>query len=464
MKPLDPLQAISPLDGRYAARLDALRPHFSEFALIRARVEVEVRWFVHLARVRAVPELPRLADGDERFLEGLYEDFSLEDAHAVKEIEARTNHDVKAVEYWIKQRLATRETLAPLREFVHFGCTSEDINNLAYALMLRRVRAQVVLPHLDAVLARIRDAARAWADVPMLARTHGQPATPTTMGKEWGVFALRLARARRAIAAAEIPGKINGATGAFQAHVVACPETDWLAVSRAFVESLGLSWNPLTTQIEPHDGLAALLDAHARAASVLIDFARDVWSYVSLGYFRQALREGEVGSSTMPHKVNPIDFENAEGNLELARGMCRLLADKLTISRLQRDLSDSTVMRNLGVAFGHFTLALAMLARGIDKLAPDEARMAGDLDANWEVLAEAVQTVMRRHGLPDPYERLKALTRGRRLTAEDMRAFIASLKLPEDAKARLLALSPARYLGLAPELARLAADEADAAE
>ena len=454
-----PLLAISPLDGRYAARLDALRPYFSEFGLMRARVEVEVRWFLHLAALDGLPEVPPPSDAARRFLEDLYRRFTVEDAAAIKRIERRTNHDVKAVEYWIKERMAQVEELAPLREFVHFACTSEDINNLAYALLVKRARDEVLLGLLDAVLGRLREGAHAWAEVPMLARTHGQPATPTTMGKEWAVFAQRLARVREAIATAPVPGKINGATGAFQAHVVACPEVDWLAVSRAFVESLGLSWNPLTTQIEPHDGLAALLDAHARACNVLVDFARDVWSYISLGYFRQRMAEGEVGSSTMPHKVNPIDFENAEGNLEIARGLLRLLADKLTISRLQRDLSDSTVMRNLGVAFGHYALALQMLAQGMGKLALDEARLAEDLDAHWEVLAEAVQTVMRRYGMEAPYERLKALTRGRRVDAAAMRAFIEGLDLPEQARARLLALAPATYTGLASELARLAAEK-----
>ena len=456
---LDPLVAISPLDGRYAEQLAPLREHFSEFALIRARVEVEVRWLMALASCEQIPELAPFSEQDAAFLRGLYEGFSLADARAVKELERRTNHDVKAVEYWLRAQLAERPSLASAREFVHFACTSEDINNLAYGMLLARAREQVLLPRLDAVRARVQEAAVRWAEAPMLARTHGQPATPTTMGKEWAVFAHRLARARKAIATAALCGKINGATGAFQAHCVAYPEVDWLALSRSFVESLGLVWNPLTTQIEPHDGLASLLDACARASNVLVDFARDVWGYISLGYFRQALCKEEVGSSTMPHKVNPIDFENAEGNLELARGLFRTLADKLTISRFQRDLSDSTVMRNLGVAFGHFVLALVSLARGIDKLALDPARLRKDLEENWEVLAEAVQTVMRRYGLPDPYEQLKALTRGRRITAQEMRAFIASLNLPDEAKQRLLALTPASYVGLAPQLARLGSGE-----
>jgi len=457
------LFALSPLDGRYAAKLEALRWRLSEFALIRARVEVELRWFLHLSRQEEVTELPRPSPEDEAWIERLWQGFEEKDAAQIKRIEAETNHDVKAVEYWIKSRFAERPSLARFREFVHFGCTSEDVNNLAYALMLRAAR-DLLLADLDALLTQLVDRAERWADAPMLARTHGQPATPTTMGKEWAVFALRTARLRRRIERVAILGKMGGATGNFNAHCVAYPELDWPKLARAFVEEeLGLAFNPITTQIEPHDWIAELLDAHAGLAAVLIDFARDVWGYVSLGYFRQRLKEGEVGSSTMPHKVNPIDFENAEGNLKLARGLLRALADELPISRWQRDLSDSTMLRNLGVALGHVLLAIGSLRRGIEKLELDSARLQADLDDAWEVLAEAVQTVMRRYGMEEPYEQLKRWTRGKKVDREQMKRLIASLALPEEAKRKLEALSPTDYLGLASAIARSARHEVEAA-
>jgi len=450
---LTPLTALSPLDGRYSGKVEPLRPIFSEFGLMHRRVRVEVRWLLMLADEPAIGELCAPDAASRRRLTTLADAFSLQDAERIKAIERTTNHDVKAVEYFIKERIGDHAELAKTSEFVHFACTSEDINNLAYALMLRDARETVLLPALDKLIATLRQMAHAFAAQPMLARTHGQTASPTTLGKEIANVAARLQRQRAQIAAVSISGKINGAVGNYNAHVVAYPAVDWPALSRRFVESLGLEWNAYTTQIEPHDGIAELGDAIRRANTILIDFCRDVWGYISLGYFRQELKAGEVGSSTMPHKVNPIDFENAEGNFGLANALFSHFSEKLPISRWQRDLTDSTVLRALGTAFGHTQIALDALSRGLSKLNADPGRLAADLDASWEVLAEAVQTVMRRYGLPEPYEQLKALTRGQGITRESMRTFIESLALPADVRQRLLELTPATYTGLAAQLA-----------
>ncbi|BBD79308.1 adenylosuccinate lyase [Aerosticca soli] len=448
------LTALSPLDGRYAAKVDPLRPIFSEWGLMRRRVQVEIAWLRALAAEPGIVELPSFSAAAQGRLEAIVEDFDLAAGERIKAIEATTNHDVKAVEYFIKERMDGDPELARAREFVHFACTSEDINNLAYALMLRDAREGVLLPAFDRIIATLRAMAHAHAALPMLARTHGQTASPTTLGKELANVVARLAGQRESLAALAIPGKINGAVGNYNAHVIAYPEVDWPTFSRRFVEALGLRWNAYTTQIEPHDGIAAYCDALRRLNVILIDFARDVWGYISLGYFRQALKAGEVGSSTMPHKVNPIDFENAEGNLGLANALLGHFAEKLPISRWQRDLTDSTVLRALGTAFGHTLIALDALAKGLGKLQVNPERLAADLDASWEVLAEAVQTVMRRHGLPEPYEQLKALTRGQGITRESMRAFIEGLALPGEARQRLLDLTPASYTGLAEALAK----------
>jgi adenylosuccinate lyase len=450
------LLALSPLDGRYARKVAALRPVFSEFGLMHRRVLVEVHWLLALSEEAGLAEVPPFADAARARLLALADGFSEADAARIKDIEATTNHDVKAVEYFIKEAMHDDPALAGAREFVHFACTSEDINNLAYALMLRDAREGVLLPALDGILASLRGMAQAHAAVPMLSRTHGQTASPTTLGKEIANVVVRLERQRRQIAAVEISGKINGAVGNYNAHAIACPEVDWPAFARRFVEGLGLAFNPWTTQIEPHDGIAELGDAIRRANTVLIDLARDVWGYISLGYFRQQLKAGEVGSSTMPHKVNPIDFENAEGNLGLANALFGHFSEKLPISRWQRDLTDSTVLRALGTAFGHTLVALDALGRGLGKLQANPERLAADLDASWEVLAEAVQTVMRRYGLPEPYEQLKALTRGAGITREALQHFVGTLDLPDAAKQRLLALSPAGYTGYAETLARSA--------
>jgi adenylosuccinate lyase len=430
-----------------------LRPIFSEFGLLHRRVLVEVRWLLMLADEAAIAELAAPDAASRRRLMTLADAFSLQDAERIKAIERTTNHDVKAVEYFIKERIGDHPELAKATEFVHFACTSEDINNLAYALMLRDARETVLLPALDKLIATLRQMAHAFAAQPMLARTHGQTASPTTLGKEIANVVARLQRQRAQIAAVSISGKVNGAVGNYNAHVVAYPDVDWPALSRRFVESLGLAWNAYTTQIEPHDGIAELGDAIRRANTVLIDFCRDIWGYISLGYFRQELKAGEVGSSTMPHKVNPIDFENAEGNFGVANALFSHFSEKLPISRWQRDLTDSTVLRALGTAFGHTLIALDALSRGLSKLNADPGRLAADLDASWEVLAEAVQTVMRRYGLPEPYEQLKALTRGQGITRESMRTFIESLALPADVRRRLLELAPATYTGRAAQLA-----------
>ncbi len=449
-----PLAALSPLDGRYARTADPLREHFSEQALIRNRVRVELAWLQALAAERSVKELKPFSAKTKADFAKILKGFTERDAEHIKNIEAETNHDVKAIEYWIKARLAKNREVQRSLEFVHFACTSEDINNLSYALMLAESRARVMLPKLDQLAAAVRALAHRHAALPMLSRTHGQPASPTTLGKEMANFARRLARARERIAAVPALGKINGAVGNYNAHVAAYPGLDWERFCRRFVEGLGLAFNAYTTQIEPHDWIAELLDAYAGANTVLLDLDRDLWGYISLGYFRQKLKAGEVGSSTMPHKVNPIDFENSEGNLGVANALLRHLADKLPVSRWQRDLSDSTALRNLGPALGHTLLAYASCLRGLAKLEVDRPRLEADLDANWEVLGEAVQQVMRRHGVPDAYEKLKALTRGRRLDRAQLAAFIRKLPLPAEARKRLLALRPASYTGLAAKLAK----------
>src|SRR5687767_3220380 len=447
------LAALSPLDGRYARTADPLRGYFSEQALIRYRVRIELEWLQALAAERAIKELR--AFGKQNALSRLIKNFSDRDAEQIKNIEAETNHDVKAIEYWLKSKLGSNGEAQRGLEFIHFACTSEDINNLAYALMIGESRAKVMLPKLDELTSSLKTLARRHAALPMLSRTHGQAATPTTLGKEIANFANRLARARERIAAVKVLGKINGAVGNYNAHVTAYPGFDWERFCRRFVERLGLEFNAYTTQIEPHDWLAELLDAYAHANVVLLDLDRDLWGYISLGYFRQKVKAGEVGSSTMPHKVNPIDFENSEGNIGVANALLRHLADKLPVSRWQRDLSDSTVLRNLGVAFGHTLLAYDACVRGLDKVEADPGRLQEDLNANWEVLAEPIQTVMRRYGVEKPYEQLKALTRGRSgITRETLHAFIHTLSIPETEKARLLALTPATYIGLAATLAR----------
>ena len=448
------LTALSPLDGRYAGKVEPLRPIFSEYGLMHRRVQVEIEWLLALAAEPAIAELPPFSGAQVDQLRAIASDFGVTEGERVKAIEATTNHDVKAIEYFIKERIGADPALAQAKEFVHFACTSEDINNLSYALMLRDAREGVLLPMFDRIIARLREMAHANADLPMLSRTHGQTASPSTLGKELANVVARLERQRAQLAALEIPGKINGAVGNYNAHAITYPEVDWRAFSQRFVQSLGLDYTPYTTQIEPHDGVAEYCDAVRRANIILIDLARDIWGYVSLGYFKQALKAGEVGSSTMPHKVNPIDFENAEGNLGLANALLGHFAEKLPISRWQRDLTDSTVLRALGTAFGHTLVALESLAKGLGKLTVNAERLAADLDASWEVLAEAVQTVMRRYGLPEPYEQLKALTRGQGITRESMRQFIEGLDLPAAAKQRLLELTPGGYTGLAATLAK----------
>ena len=449
------LTALSPLDGRYAGKLDALRPCFSEFALIRHRVHVEVEWLKALSREQAIREVPAFSEATIRELDQLASAFSEADADAVKDIEKTTNHDVKAVEYWMKNRLANNAEVMKVSEFVHFACTSEDINNLSHGLMLKAAREQVMLPMLDKVIARLREQAHAMAEQPMLAHTPGQPASPTTLGKELANVTYRLQRARERIADVEILGKINGAVGNYNAHLSTYPDFDWEAFTKRFVEDLGIAFNPYTIQIEPHDYMAELFDAFGRANTMLIDLNRDVWGYISMGYFKQKVKAGEVGSSTMPHKVNPIDFENSEGNLGLANALLRHLSEKLPISRWQRDLTDSTVLRNMGVALGYTLLGYDSCLKGLNKLEVNTARLSEDLDQNWEVLAEPIQTVMRRYGVSNPYEQLKELTRGKSgINRATLHAFIAGLSIPEGEKQRLLALTPHNYIGKAAELAK----------
>ena len=470
---LSTVTALSPLDGRYAGKLAHLRPFMSEQGYMHCRVQVEITWFLALSEA-GLKEFPPLSHAARQHLLGLVEHFSAEDALAIKAIEKTTNHDVKAVEYWIKAQFESstlaetvRTELARVQEFVHFACTSEDINNTSHALQLKAARAEVVLPGLDGVIERLRQMAHRYADVPMLSRTHGQTASPTTVGKEIANVVVRLRQAREQIAAVSLKAKMNGAVGNYNAHLSAWPEVDWEAFSQRVVETppakradtlepvgLGLSFQPYSIQIEPHDYMAELFDAVARANTILIDWSRDVWGYISLGYFKQRLREGEIGSSTMPHKVNPIDFENAEGNLGLANAVLHHLSEKLPISRWQRDLTDSTVLRNMGVALGYAALAYQSLSTGLGKLELNEEALQADLDAAWEVLAEPIQTVMRRYGVQGAYEQLKAVTRGKTVTAEALHGLIRSLDIPDEARQRLLAMTPASYVGKASELAR----------
>jgi adenylosuccinate lyase len=450
--PLSEATALSPLDGRYARTAAALRPVFSEFAFMRARVRVEIEWLLALSTA-GIAELRPFTDGGARTLRSLAESFSVADCERIKAIESRINHDVKAVEYWIKERTAQFDEIRTAGEFIHFACTSEDVNNSALALMLREGRA-LLLQRLQSLHLRLRELAHLHASQPMLGHTHGQAATPMTVGKEFANFAIRLAAGLENTEAVAPRAKLNGAVGNFNAHLIAVPKLDWERVAGDVLRRLGLVQNTHTTQIEPHDWMAQLFDALARTNSILIGLNRDLWGYIALGYFRQRPVEGEVGSSTMPHKVNPIDFENSEGNLGLANALLRHLSDKLPVSRWQRDLSDSTVLRNLGVAFGHCLIAYEACLRGLDKIEVDVQALAADLAASWEVLAEPVQTVMRRYGVELPYEKLKELTRGREVTRETLRAFIAALPIPADARAELLALTPSNYLGLAEELAR----------
>jgi adenylosuccinate lyase len=454
--PASALTALSPLDGRYHARVAPLREIFSEYALIRFRVRVEVEWLKALAAEPRIAEVRRFSHSTLAQLDALVERFGEADAAAVKTIEARTNHDVKAIEYFLKDRLAGNEEIARIAEFIHFACTSEDVNNLCHALMLEDSRGKVMLPALDAIVGRLKSLAHALADLPMLAHTHGQAASPTTLGKELANVAARLERARAKLANVALLGKANGAVGNYNAHLAAYPDVDWERFSRELVTRLGLEFNPYTIQIEPHDAIAELLDAYARVNTILLDFDRDVWGYIALGYFRQKPKAGEVGSSTMPHKVNPIDFENSEGNLGIANALLRHMSEKLPVSRWQRDLTDSTVLRNLGVALGHTLLAYDSCLRGLEKLEADRARLDEDLEANWEVLAEPIQTVMRRYGIPGAYEQLKELTRGRQgITRDMLHAFIRGLPgLPERERERLLAMTPHTYIGMAAELAR----------
>ncbi|HEY2863507.1 MAG TPA: adenylosuccinate lyase [Casimicrobiaceae bacterium] len=452
---LSTLTALSPLDGRYRAKVAALAEHFSEYALIRERVRVELVWLEALADERGIAEVSPFSAATRQMLEQAAREFSLVDAERVKAIERTTNHDVKAVEYWLKERFSAVPEVARAAEFIHFACTSEDINNLSYGLMVDGARRAVLMPALTALAGDLRSLAHEHATLPMLARTHGQPATPTTLGKEIANVVVRLERATAEFVNIKLPGKLNGAVGNYNAHIAAYPDVDWEALAHRVVARLGMQFNAYTTQIEPHDGLAALFDALARANTILIDLDRDVWGYVSLGYFRQKISADEVGSSTMPHKVNPIDFENSEGNLGLANALLRHLAAKLPLSRWQRDLTDSTVMRNVGVVFGYALLGYASCRQGLGRLAVDPVRMSSDLDANWEVLAEPIQTVMRRYGIDNPYEQLKSLTRGKSgMTRETLHAFIDALALPPEAKARLKSLTPSNYTGKAAALAK----------
>nr|WP_295077245.1 adenylosuccinate lyase [uncultured Roseateles sp.] len=448
------ISALSPLDGRYASRVAALRPLLSEYGLMHRRVQVEVEWFIALSDA-GFAEFKPLSEAARGLLRGLVTRFTEADALAIKDIEKTTNHDVKAVEYWLKARFDASPELKAAGEFVHFACTSEDINNTSHGLMLKAARAEVLLPTLDRITTKLAEMAHTLAAVPMLSRTHGQTASPTTVGKEIANVVARLRNARARIHDVKLLAKMNGAVGNYNAHLSAWPEYDWEAFSQRVIEQqLGLTFNPYTIQIEPHDYMAELFDAVTRANTILIDWSRDVWGYVSLGYFKQRTKAGEIGSSTMPHKVNPIDFENAEGNFGLANALLTHLSQKLPISRWQRDLTDSTVLRNMGVALGYAVLGYESLLKGLDKLEVNEAGLAEDLDSAWEVLAEPIQTVMRRYALPNPYERLKELTRGKSITAESIREFITGLELPEAEKTRLLAMTPGSYTGKAAELAK----------
>ena len=448
------LTALSPLDGRYAARVEPLRSHFSELGLIRNRVRVEVEWLKALAASAELKEIAAFSKDTIAELDLVVSGFAEDDAEAVKKIEARTNHDVKAVEYWLLERFSANAEVTAAAGFIHFACTSEDINNLSHALMLQEARAQNLLPGIDLLSEKFRSLAHEHAALPMLSHTHGQPATPTTLGKEMANITARLLRARDRVAAVSLTAKFNGAVGNYNAHLAAYPDVDWENFNRCFVESFGIEFNPCTIQIEPHDAMSELFDAIARINTILIDANRDLWQYISLGYFTQRPKDGEIGSSTMPHKVNPIDFENAEGNLGIANALLRHMAEKLPISRLQRDLTDSTVLRNMGVAFGYSLLAYDSCLRGLKKLEANAARLAEDLDAAWEVLAEPVQTVMRRYGIENPYEQLKELTRGKGIERGALHAFIRGLAIPANEKIRLLEMTPSSYIGKAAELAQ----------
>ena len=451
---INPLLALSPLDGRYHSKMDELRYYFSELGLIRNRVHVEVEWLKWLASEPALSEILPFSAKTITALDDAVRNFSASDGQAIKTIEATTNHDVKAVEYWLKQRFIDHEEVVRSSEFFHFACTSEDINNTSHALMLGDARSRVMLPRLHSLVCRIVELAHQFADVSMLSRTHGQPASPTTLGKEMANIAYRLQLAEQRIAAVQLTGKFNGAVGNYNAHLSAYPDLDWEDFNRRFVQSLGLTFMPYTIQIEPHDSMAELFDATARCNTILIDACRDLWSYISLGYFTQKLKAGEVGSSTMPHKVNPIDFENAEGNLGIANALLRHFSEKLPVSRMQRDLTDSTVLRNMGVAFGHTLLAYDSCLKGLNKLEVDRTRIAAELDAAWEVLAEPIQTVMRRYGIANPYEQLKAMTRGKGITQVALHDFIGQLDIPDHERQRLLQMTPSSYTGLASELAK----------
>ena len=446
---LSALSAISPVDGRYGSKVKTLRPIFSEFGLTKYRVTVEVRWLQKLSATAAIAEVPEFSAQANSVLNDIVSNFSEADAQKIKDIEATTNHDVKAVEYFLKEKISDNAELHAINEFIHFACTSEDINNLSHGLMLTECRSTVLLPMIDEILASIKALAIEYKTIPMMCRTHGQPASPSTLGKEMANVFIRLQRQREQIAQVEILGKINGAVGNYNAHISAYPEVNWHQFANEFVSSLGLTWNAFTTQIEPHDYIAELFDAIARFNTILIDFDRDIWGYIALGHFKQKTIAGEIGSSTMPHKVNPIDFENSEGNLGIANALFTHLAQKLPISRWQRDLTDSTVLRNLGVGFAHALIAYQATLKGISKLEVNEQNLLNELDKNWEVLAEPVQTVMRRYGIEKPYEKLKELTRGKRVNGDSMREFIMSLDLPESAKAQLCELTPASYIGRA---------------
>jgi len=447
------LLAISPIDGRYANKTENLSQYFSEYALFRYRLLVEIQWFLALATHPDIKEIPSISDKDQKALLNLFENFSIDDAEQIKQIESKTNHDVKAVEYFLKEKMQKIAALKPYIEYVHFACTSEDINNLSYALMFNACKTEILLPEIDKLIALLKNISKTYATQAMLSRTHGQSASPTTVGKEFANFVYRLQNVRESLNQSVIRGKINGAVGNFNAHMVAYPDINWLVVGQQFVESLNLQWNPYTSQIENHDYLSEHFSHLARFNSILVDLCRDVWGYISLGYLGQKLKEGEVGSSTMPHKVNPIDFENAEGNLLIANSILQFLSHQLLTSRWQRDLVDSTLMRNLGVGIAYSHIAFQSLTKGLNKLTANKTMLDNDLDQHWEVLAEAIQTVMRRYGLPEPYEQLKALTRGQAITQEVLQQFIGGLNLPEDVKKDLLQLTPHNYIGNAAEMA-----------
>ncbi|KAK4422694.1 Adenylosuccinate lyase [Sesamum alatum] len=451
---LSSLTALCPLDGRYWGKVKDLAPFMSEFGLIKFRVLVEIKWLLKLSQIPEIPEVPRFSAEAETYLQNVSDQFNMDDALEVKKIERVTNHDVKAVEYFLKQRCQSHPEISKVLEFFHFACTSEDINNLAHALMLKEALNKVILPAMDKLISAICNMATANASIPMLSRTHGQPASPTTLGKEMAIFAYRLSRERKELSQTEILGKFAGAVGNYNAHLVAYPDVNWPQIAEEFVTSLGISFNPYVTQIEPHDYMARLFNSIIQFNNILVDFDRDVWGYISLGHFKQITKAGEIGSSTMPHKVNPIDFENSEGNCGIANGGLSHLSTKLPISRWQRDLTDSTVLRNMGVGLGHSLLAYKSALQGISKLQVNEASLIGDLDQSWEVLAEPIQTVMRRYGVPEPYEKLKELTRGRAVTRESIREFIEGLDIPVDAKSHLLNLTPHSYVGAAVELAK----------